>query len=303
MKKVLFFLLALAVAFSFSAPAMAKDGLSFGVGLGTKFNPNDLTGTIMKDGLERTGSNSDVLIPENTLQVMKHYHLIRDLKLNGNMTTLDLAANVRYDFLNALFIRLGINNARVIAGGETSWKFTQLAAASLVMAGGAMDTGGTMSQKWNYNSTCIPLTIGVNLPIADGKYNFYAGLGVTWAKGWWSIEVTAPFGGYAVAASGAYGEAALVYGAAAGLALQRVQERLTFRSKGSFGLNFLVGADANIGGPLALFIEWETQYAGVQSKAIAVKSHQAYMLLNTATIAYPVVPGGQSLRIGLKYAL
>lgn len=303
MKKVLFFLLALAVAFSFSAPAMAKDGLSFGIGLGTKFNPNDLGSTIMKDGLERTGSNNDVLIAENTLAVMKHYHVIRDLNANGNMMTLDLAANVRYDFLNALFLRLGVNTCNVVAGGETSWKFTQLAAASLVMAGGALDTGGTMSQKWNYNSTAIPLTLGVNLPIADGKYNFYAGLGVTWARAWWSIEVTAPFGGYAVAASGAYGEAALIYGAAAGLALQRVQERLTFRSKGSIGLNFLVGADASIGGPLALFVEFENQYVAGMSKGIAVKSHQAYMLLNTATIAYPVVAGGQVLRIGLKYAL
>jgi len=300
MKKVLFFLLALAVAFSFSAPAMAKDGLSFGVGLGTKFNPNSLQDTIMKDGLERTGSNSDVLIAENTLVVMKHYHVIRDLKLNGNMTTLDLAANVRYDFLNALFLRLGVNNARVVSGGETSWKFTQLAAASTLAVGLPLDTGGTMSQKWNYNSTCIPITLGVNLPVADGKYNFYAGLGVTWAKGWWSIEVTAPFGGYAVAAQGAF---SAVNAGLQGLAAMRVNERLTFRDRGSLGLNWLVGADANIGGPMALFIEWETQYVGVHSKGIAVKSPQAYLLLNTATIAYPVVPGGQVLRIGLKYTI
>lgn len=303
MKKVLFFLLALAVAFSLSAPAMAKDGLSFGVGLGTKFDPNGLADTIMKDGLERTGSNNDVLIPENTLTVMKHYHVIRDLNLNGSMMTLDLAANVRYDFLNALFIRLGINTCNVVAGGETSWKFTQLAAASVVMAGGALDTGGTMVQKWDYNSTAIPLTFGVNLPVADGKYNFYAGLGVTWARAWWSIEITAPFGGYAVAAQGAYAEAAAIYGPAAGLAVQRVNERLTFRSKGSLGLNFLVGADANIGGPLSLFVEFENQYVAKMTRGVAVKSHQAVMLLNTATIAYPVVPGGQVLRLGLKYAI
>lgn len=303
MKKVLFFLLALAVAFSLSAPAMAKDGLSFGVGLGTKFDPNSLADTIMKDGLERTGSNADVLIPENTLTVMKHYHIIRDLKANGNMMTLDLAANVRYDFLNALFIRLGVNTCNVVAGGETSWKFTQLAAAAVVGAGGALDTGGVMSQKWNYNSTAIPLTFGVNLPIADGKYNFYAGLGVTWARAWWSIEVTAPFGGYAVAASDAYGATVVKYGASAGLAVFRVQERLTFRSKGSLGLNFLVGADASIGGPLSLFVEFENQYVAAMSKAIAVKSHQAVMLLDTATLAYPVVAGGQVLRLGLKYAL
>lgn len=303
MKKVLFFLLALAVAFSFSAPAMAKDGLSFGIGLGTKFDPNSLGNTIMKDGLERTGSNSDVLIAENALTVMKHYHIIRNLKANGNMMTLDLAANVRYDFLNALFIRLGVNTCNVVAGGETSWKFTQLAAASLVAAGGALDTGGTMSQKWNYNSTAIPLTLGVNLPIADGKYNFYAGLGVTWARSWWSIEVTAPHGGYAVAASGAYAATAAKYLASAPLALLRVQEKLTFRNKGSIGLNFLVGADANIGGPLSLFVEFENQYVAGMSKAVAVKSHQAVMLLDTATIVYPVVPGGQVLRLGLKYAL
>jgi len=303
MKKVLFFLLALAVAFSLGAPAMAKDGLSFGVGIGTKFDPNGLADTIMKDGLERTGSNNDVLIPENTLTVMKHYHVIRDLNLNGSMMTLDLAANVRYDFLNALFIRLGINTCNVVAGGETSWKYTQLAAASVVMAGGALDTGGTHVQKWDYNSTAIPLTFGVNLPVADGKYNFYAGLGVTWARAWWSIEITAPFGGYAVGAQGAYAEAAVVYGAAAGLAVQRVNERLTFRSKGSLGLNFLVGADASIGGPLSLFVEFENQYVAKMTRGVAVKSHQAVMLLNTATIAYPVVPGGQVLRLGLKYAL
>jgi len=300
MKKVLFFLLALAVAFSFSAPAMAKDGLSFGIGLGTKFDPNSLGNTIMKDGLERTGSNSDVLIAENALTVMKHYHIIRNLKANGNMMTLDLAANVRYDFLNALFIRLGVNTCNVVAGGETSWKFTQLAAAA---TGGNLDTGGTMSQKWNYNSTAIPLTLGVNLPIADGKYNFYAGLGVTWARSWWSIEVTAPHGGYAVAASGAYAATAAKYLASAPLALLRVQEKLTFRNKGSIGLNFLVGADANIGGPLSLFVEFENQYVAGMSKAVAVKSHQAVMLLDTATIVYPVVPGGQVLRLGLKYAL
>jgi len=85
--------------------------------------------------------------------------------------------------------------------------------------------------------------------------------------------------------------------------VQRVNERLTFRSKGSLGLNFLVGADASIGGPLSLFVEFENQYVAKMTRGVAVKSHQAVMLLNTATLAYPVVPGGQVLRLGLKYAL
>ena len=51
MKKVLFILVALAVAMSFGAPAMAKQGLSAGIGFGLMGNAGNLGGTICDDGL------------------------------------------------------------------------------------------------------------------------------------------------------------------------------------------------------------------------------------------------------------
>ncbi len=51
MKKVLFILMACAIAVSFGAPAMAKQGLSAGIGFGILGNAGQLGGTICDDGL------------------------------------------------------------------------------------------------------------------------------------------------------------------------------------------------------------------------------------------------------------
>ncbi len=48
MKKVLFILVALAVAMSFGAPAMAKQGLSAGIGFGLLSNAGQLGGYNMR---------------------------------------------------------------------------------------------------------------------------------------------------------------------------------------------------------------------------------------------------------------
>jgi len=292
MKKLYVVLLALAVAVSFGAPAMAKQGLSVGGGLGVKFDASGMGATIMNDGLSYMGSpasvlnTQDVVIPENTLVAMKSRGLVSDLEQTGSMTAIDLGLQVRYDLLGYLFARTGFNYNSMLFSGETSWKYTALMNAA---TGGAIATGAKHSQTWDYSAWAIPFNIGLNIPIADGKFNIYAGIGLTYASGEWSLEVEAPANGYA-------------WVGAAALAGPAFTEKVTFKYSG-IGFNYLVGFDAEVHENISVFIELENQFVAGMSDDVSVKNAQAQTVLGTSKLAYPVIPGGSIYRFGAKYAL
>ncbi len=114
MKKLLVVMLAMAIAISFGSMAMAKNGLS--VDLGLAYNPNgaDMGATILKDGEEGQGNAlfGDVVMSEKSFLALKKDHtygssLIKSATDDGAMSGINTTLRVRYDFLDAFFVRLG----------------------------------------------------------------------------------------------------------------------------------------------------------------------------------------------------
>lgn len=285
------------------------DRLSVGFGIGAKIDANRLGETIATDGLDAAAPRIQVLpgfegagdpVPElafldqavitseNTLVVFEDLGLISNLQQGGAMVALDIAVNVRYDFLDALFVRLGFNYNFKVSGGETTWDSPL----------------GSHSQLWDYSAMAIPLHFGVNVPIQEGKYNVYAGLGLTWASGGFDLELKAPAGWYYVAANGAdlgsnpFGNDE--NGNLVPATLGEINESNSIRDS-AIGVGYIVGADAEIANNLNILIESETQYVAKMSEATAFNDQNAAFAFGAPKLAYPAIPGGTILRIGVKY--
>ncbi len=137
MKKLLVVMLAMAVALSFGSMAMAKDGLSVDLGFAYNFNGADMGKTIMKDGEGAQGNSvfGDVIMPENALLALKKYNVthpslgnlgpaVTSVTADGQMTGLNTALRVRYNFLNSFFARIGFVYDMQIGGGDDKFTLT-----------------------------------------------------------------------------------------------------------------------------------------------------------------------------------
>lgn len=280
MKKFLLIVLALAVAFSFTAPAMAKNGLSVGFGLGLKPNLGNLGDTIADDGLE--GANAHPIwgkmIPdEKTLLVLDDMNVLKDVKTSGAMSGIDFAINVRYDIMNVFFARTGFNYTTKVMGGKSEWTYGPNS--------GGLATAGDGFLEWKYNSWTIPFVLGINIPVLDGKANFYAGIGFSYSKGGWSVEMEDTLAAYGL-----------------GLPAQHAKEKVEFEVS-VFAPMYLIGADAEVANNLSIFIEWETVLAMAYSDVEMLKTSYAQSALGNDRLAYPIVIGGSIIRIGAKYSL
>lgn len=303
--------LSLLLVTAMASTAAAKDRLSVGLGFGYKIDANQLGETISTDGLDAAAprfrfidgleSAADpaaeavfldqaVITPENTLVVLAdlpegHPDRITNLETGGAIVAMDIAINLRYDFLDVLFARVGFNYNFKIAGGETSWTSGR----------------GNHLQKWEYSAMAVPVTVGVNVPLFEGKYNVYAGVGVTWASGGFELEFKAPEGYFY---AGANQDPPFAYDASiGGLNAPRVGE-ITEKAaiEGSaIGLGYVIGLDGQIAEDLALFLEAETQYVAKMSEAVAFSDEDSAKVFGSDKLAYPAIPGGQIIRIGVKY--
>lgn len=287
-----------------ASTALAKDRLSVGFGFGYKIDANQLGQTISTDGLDAAAPrffflpgfeapgdpipevaflDQAAITAENTLVVLEDLGQISDLEAGGAMVAFDLHLHVRYDFLDVLFARVGFNYSFKAIGGKTSWK-SEL---------------GDHLQEWDYSAIGIPLHIGVNVPIQEGKYNVYAGVGVAWASGGFTLHLVAPEGYYYAAVNA---EAPFA-GGADGLdarPLGAVDEEAAIEGS-AIGLGYLIGVDGEVADNLHMFVEAETQYVAKMSEAVAFSDEDSGVLFGAPKLAYPAIPGGQVLRLGVKY--
>jgi hypothetical protein len=318
MKKLLVVVLAMAVALSFGSMAMAKDGLS--VDLGLAYNPNgaDMGKTIMKDGEKgaENGLLGDVILSENKMLALKKstYNQlgiapITKVTDDGVMTGLNTALRVRYDFLNSFFARVGFVYDMQIGGGNDKFTLTSnnilliglvskagVANGSNVAWGQAL-VGQSVTQKWTYGSWAIPVTVGINVPINDGKYNIYAGIGLTYFSGYWQLEMNIPQG-YVIADYNFDGtkDATDLGLAAAG------KEKVKFDVSG-IGINWTVGASAEVIKDLSIFLEIDATMAGAMSDNKKLSTNQAKAGLSSDNMVYPVNLSTQLIRLGVSYKL
>ena len=315
MKKVLVVMLAMAIAISFGSMAMAKNGLS--VELGLAYNPNgaDMGATILKDGEEGAGTGlfGDVIVSENQFLAVKKSKilgapLIKSADDDGAMSGINTTLRVRYDFLDAFFVRLGFVYDQQIAGGDDSFKITDnvgLLAAYVESKGvdntanlawGAALAGGKVTQEWTYGYWAIPVTVGINVPVTE-KFNLYAGIGLTYYSGYWQLEEKVPQG-YMIGDYDRDGDKDTTDLAIAAAG----KEKVKFEASG-IGINWTVGASVVVYQDISLFIEIDTTMAADMSDSEKLKSNQGKMAFSSDNLYYPVSLSTQLIRFGASYKL
>ena len=328
MKKLLVVVLAMAVALSFGSMAMAKNGLSVDLGFAMNFNGADMGKTIVKDGEEGAGWSGTrvsgntlysgavlkrAIMPENQLLLFtkdsKLKNVIASVSEGGAMQGLNTALRVRYDFLNAFFARLGFVYDMQLMGGETSYKFGPLANVALgtaiaptpgnnVIVANALAglANAKVTQTWTYGYWGIPLTIGVNVPINDGKYNIYAGLGLTYFSGYWQLEMKVPAGYSAKVSIQDNGTVDFAIPEPAG------KEKVKFEASG-LGFNYTIGASAEVYQDVSIFVEWDATIAAGMSDSVKLKSDAGKTAFGADNVYYPVNLSTSLLRFGVNYRL
>jgi hypothetical protein len=293
----------MAIAISFGSMAMAKNGLS--VDLGLAYNPNgaDMGATILKDGEEGQGNAlfGDVVMSENSFLALKKDHtygssLIKSATDDGAMSGINTTLRVRYDFLDAFFVRLGFVYDKQISGGDDSFKLTSnngllstlltaqfgVGAPDNITVGAAM-AGKKVTQEWTYGYWAIPVTVGINVPVTE-KFNLYAGIGLTYYSGYWQLKVKAPAG---------YIPSELTSAA---------DEKCKFEASG-IGINWTVGASVVVYQDISLFLEIDTTMAADMSDSEKLKTDAGKAAFGVDNIYYPVSLSTQLIRFGASYKL
>jgi len=309
MKKLLVVMLAMAIAISFGSMAMAKNGLS--VDLGLAYNPNgaDMGATILKDGEEGAGNGlfGDVIVSENSLLAAKKTsvvhpalgnlgHPIKSVTDDGAMSGINTTLRVRYDFLDAFFVRLGFVYDQQIAGGDDSFKITDNAMILVGLTGNQADAianlaGQKVTQEWTYGYWAIPVTVGINVPVTE-RFNLYAGIGLTYYSGYWQLKVKAPAGYIDSDGNGFFDNNE------DGVA----KEKVKFEASG-IGINWTVGASVVVYQDISIFLEIDTTMAADMSDSEKLKTTAGQKGFGSDNVYYPVSLSTQLIRFGASYKL
>jgi len=159
MKKLFVAVCALAIVASAAGVSFAKDGLSASFGLGYVNNVND--------------EQKDFFKEEAKAAANKKSGTITSYDYGYAMVGLDIALGVRFDLMNALFVRTGFNYTMDIMGGDSS----------------TTKAGVKSTESQDFAAWAIPLTFGINVPVLDGKMNIYGGLGLSYSSATYSLEI------------------------------------------------------------------------------------------------------------------
>ncbi|TGL59860.1 porin OmpL1 [Leptospira jelokensis] len=277
----------------------------FMVGLGMQFDLAQLGGTITKDGLDsrnatasRDGSGNitgypaqKAIYPENTLVSLKRTTGgVVGAKTSGAMVGGNV--NVGYEKegifgLNSLFWRINVNYTTKIAGGETS---------STVMGYKWLD------QEWHYTAWTVPTYLGIKLYNAANDTAVYIGAGVNYFQGSWGVSGTINAPALQAFTAGLGPGGTTLVGSGGALISDApnpgiYKENVRFGASG-FGLNWLVGAQTKVTDKGHLFFELETILsAGMGVGGVSSVGGASAL---APWVAYPVVIGGQTYRVGYK---
>jgi len=282
MKKVTILVMALAIAMAFATTAFAKNGLSVDFGIGYNADMAGMGATILNDGEEGTngtylGANADVLISQKDAKILAANGAttgISNVADAGTMGGVCLNLGVRYDILNLLWFKTGFNYDVNIAS-EQSWNATDGATFN-----------GKVKQTWTAGYMAIPIMLGLNLPIQDGKYNVYAGVGLDIFWGYWQVEVSAP-GNYITGIAAAF------------------KEKAKLETMG-VGIHYTLGFDMEVIKNLYVFVEYDVVQAGAISDKVNLGDPTSgtdaiATGLGTPYLYYPVNVSKSTFKFGVKY--
>ncbi|MBN1532798.1 MAG: outer membrane beta-barrel protein [Spirochaetes bacterium] len=210
-----------------AAGAFAREGLYLGAGFGY----NDITGGVNGDYREQ----------------VYYLHSMTGYASSKDMVPLTIAARLQYNFLPYLFVRSGFNYTFATEGRIHYLTYTA-------------------TNKYNFSSWEIPLTLGLSLDVLDGRACLYLGLGASY--------------GHAVLTETDY---------ANGIK----QQKMRFGYSG-FGPHVLAGMDIFITDSLGIYLEFQmTANHGMVDHSYT----------SPVRIAYDVNAGGMFYRCGVVYKI
>ncbi len=313
--------------------------LSFGLTTGVVADMSQLGSAITNDGvvdlngdsLASTTGITKLLMPDRDCALQSYssqgtnaepLRVIDDYEEGGPLIGLDTGLYVMYDTTPHLdlpfFMRLGFDYAFKISGGEQMLKLgpgpDQVAVSSDFARPPEFNfEGGTIKTTWNSSWMEVPLTFGVILPVMDlGKV--YGGVGVSWFRGGFSIEVQADKKYAAFLTSYNTND----YSNAENLMVtEAINEKIEFMTYG-ISFNMLLGLEVFLSENTAATVEYwasgtmQTVFAESEFSPTAKRA----MTMATAgpdaagkddeyieRFAYPVVLGGSMLKFGVRYYL
>ncbi|MCZ8157875.1 MAG: porin OmpL1 [Leptospira sp.] len=285
-----------ATAAGLSAQTGPRSYVNFG--LGGQFDLAQLGGTITKDGLDSsrpvtnaqgnvTGGTQQAIYAENTLVALNRTsNGLIGVKNNGAMTGINF--NVGYEKeglfgINSLFYRVSVNYTTKVAGGYTT----------STVAGYKW-----LEQEWSYSAWSVPAYIGVKMFNASNDTAVYVAGGANYFKGGWGVAGTVDGDTLRNAFPGLVGPGGALLSDAPTPGIYK--ENIKFGASG-FGLNWLVGAQTKVAEKGHLFFELETILsAGMGTGGTSSPGGAAAI---APIVAYPVVVGGQTYRVGYKLEL
>lgn len=316
---------------------------SFGLNVGLKGNQANLGDTITKDGTLDTASSTvantfyntkQAIMADRTNAILKYnsgntgaaYNMLSAYTEGGALTGIDFGGQGQYDLDDLislpLFVRAAFNYQMTLAGGSQSRTLGDVStanptASALLTANGltpADYAGGTMTTKFSSSSMEIPISIGWNARISD-KTKVYIGVGASWFNGGWDLAYTVDEK-YANALATHVNTSTLTatnYWKNAGGG--SVDDTVKFRVSG-IGVNYFLGIEQMITDNLAAFAEiYASGMAKVSySSEMSAKTQKLFTALSSETLAqqdsqwfkrlaFPVVLGGASIKVGVKYYL
>lgn len=240
---------------------------------------------------------------------------IVDFKAGGALIGLDFGFTLMMDFLPwkvPVFIRTAFDYTGSISGGKQS--YTLGSGPDLVAQTGGFPipnggfAGGTMDVVWKSMALDTQFTVGLIWGV-KGKGKIYAGLGLSYFYGGFSIDIDAD-SKVAAFLTSMKGKPDLMVNEA-------LKEKVVFRT-GSLSGNMLIGGEFVLWGPVSFYAEWymggamQTEYAKTEFSEKAKRVMTIVMGGASAAgldkefierFAYPTLIGGSLIKFGFKYYL
>ena len=316
---------------------------SFGVNMGLKGNQANLGDTITKDGSVDTASSTvantfystkkaimsdrdNAAIKYNSGNTAAPFNQLASFTEGGPLTGLDFGAQGQYDLDDILhlplFVRAAFNYQLTMGGGSQSRTLGDVStanpsASALLISNGLTPSdysGGTMTSKFSSNQIEIPISVGFNARISE-KTKVYFGFGASYFYGGWDVKlnIDEKYANALATHVNTTNLTATNYWKAAGGGA--IDETLSFRTSG-LGVNYFMGIEQMLTGNLAGFAEiYASGFAKLSySTQLSDKGQKLFTAMSSETLAqqdpnwfkrlaFPVVLGGASIKIGVKYYL
>jgi hypothetical protein len=266
---------------------------------------------------------NNLAIYHNSQSTNSSFQLLgEEPETGGPLLGMDFGGSVRYELDDVvgfpLFVKAGFNYITSVSGGHQERVLGNAAAEnpniSALLAANGEDPndyiGGRMINEYSAAWFEVPVTVGFKVPLAQ-EYSFlYAGVGVSMFSGGFAVELDVDERYANVLATHIDTDALTVTNLSPGA----VKDKVSFDLSG-VGVNYQLGAQAAVGKTGAVvFLELNSSGAAQTAYSSALKTETRQLLTATSSqalyaeddqwfkrIAFPVVAGGGTVRVGLRY--